>query len=97
MRAALARMQQHHLLDMEDAVVVTRDVTGKTKVHQAVTLTTAGEVGGGYWGMLIGLLFLNPPLGAAAGEGKVFQTSLNKGDEKALPEVLEKPASSAAA
>src|SRR5690348_4323650 len=32
-----------------------------------------------------------------AGRGKVFQTSLNKDDENALREVLEKPASVAAA
>ncbi|HEX7959031.1 MAG TPA: DUF1269 domain-containing protein [Terriglobales bacterium] len=152
MRAALARMQKQYLLEMEDAVVVTRDATGKTKLHQAVSLTTAGAVGGGFWGMLIGLLFLNPLLGAAvgagagalagrfkdlglddnmmrdignsltpgssalfvlirkattdkvleglkgfAGRGKVFQTSLNKDDEKALREVLETPATGAAA
>ncbi len=69
MRAALAKMQQQYLLDMEDAVVVTRDVKGKTKLHQATSLTTAGAVGGAFWGMLIGLLFLNPLLGAAVGAG----------------------------
>jgi len=147
MRAALAKMQKQYLLDMEDAVVVTRDPDGKTKLHQAVSLTRAGAVGGGFWGMLIGLLFLNPLLGAAVGagvgaisgyftdlgiddkwmrdigtnlkpgssalfvlikkmtadkvldglrpfvgKGKVFQTSLNKDDEHALRETLEKPA-----
>src|SRR5262249_30089710 len=69
MRAALARMQKQYLLVMEDAVVVTRDDQGKTKLHQAVSLTRAGAVGGGFWGMLIGLLFLNPLLGAAIGAG----------------------------
>jgi len=97
MRAAVARMQKQYRLDMEDAVVVTRDAKGKTKLHQAVSLTTHGAVGGEFWGMLLGLLFLNPPLGAAAGRGKVFQTSLNKDYENALREVLEKPATGAAA
>jgi uncharacterized membrane protein len=69
MRAALAKMQKQYLLEMEDAVVVTRDQKGKTKLHQAVSLTTAGAVGGGFWGMLIGLLFLNPLLGAVIGAG----------------------------
>src|SRR5215475_5482970 len=69
MRAALAKMQKQYLLEMEDAVVVTRDENGKTKLHQAVSLTAAGAVGGGFWGMLIGLLFLNPLLGAAIGAG----------------------------
>src|SRR5215467_15775948 len=69
MRGALVRMQKQYLLDMEDAVVVTRDPDGKTKLHQATSLTTAGAVSGGFWGMLIGLLFLNPLLGAAIGAG----------------------------
>jgi uncharacterized membrane protein len=34
-----------------------------------VCLTTAGAVSGGFWGMLIGLLFLNPLLGMAVGAG----------------------------
>ncbi|HEY6271424.1 MAG TPA: DUF1269 domain-containing protein [Terriglobales bacterium] len=69
MRAALAKMQRQYLLEMEDAVVVTRDENGKTKLHQAVSLTGAGAVGGAFWGMLIGLLFLNPFLGAVVGAG----------------------------
>ena len=60
MRAALAKMQREYLIDMEDAVVVTKDGKGKTILHQAQTLTATGAVGGGFWGMLIGLLFLNP-------------------------------------
>jgi uncharacterized membrane protein len=152
MRAALAKMQKQYLLEMEDAVVVTRDESGKTKLHQAVSLTGVGAAGGAFWGMLIGLLFLNPLLGAAvgagagalsgkfkdiglddkmmkdvgeslkpgtsalfvlirkatadkvleglkpfAGKGKVFQSSLNKDDEKALREALETPATEAVA
>jgi uncharacterized membrane protein len=151
MRAALAKMQKQYLLEMEDAVVVTRDENGKTKLHQATSLTGTGAVGGAFWGMLIGLLFLNPLLGAVvgagagalsakltdigiddkmmknigeslkpgtsalfvlirkatadkvleglkafAGKGKVFQSSLNKDDEKALREVLETPVTEAA-
>jgi len=69
MRGALTRMQKQYLLEMEDAVVVTRDPNGKTKLHQAVSLTGVGAAGGAFWGMLIGLLFLNPLLGAAVGAG----------------------------
>lgn len=67
MRAALLRMQQQYLIDLEDSVVVTRDQKGKTKLDQAVSLTSAGAIGGGFWGLLIGFLFLNPLLGAAVG------------------------------
>ena len=67
MRAALLRMQKQFLIDLEDSVVVTRDEKGKTRLDQAVNLTSAGAIGGGFWGMLIGFLFLNPLLGAAVG------------------------------
>ncbi|MCE8442569.1 DUF1269 domain-containing protein, partial [Rhodovulum sulfidophilum] len=63
MRGEMVRMQKDYLLDMEDVVVVTRDAEGKVKLHQAVNLTAAGAVGGSFWGLLIGLLFLNPLLG----------------------------------
>jgi uncharacterized membrane protein len=69
MRAALAKMQSQYLLELEDAVVVTRDLKGKIKLHQAVSLTATGAVTGAFWGMLIGLLFLNPLLGLAVGAG----------------------------
>ncbi len=69
LRAELSRMQKEYLIDMEDVVVVTKDEKGKVKLHQAVSLTAMGAVGGGFWGMLIGLLFLNPLLGAAVGAG----------------------------
>ncbi len=69
MRAALARMQAQYLIEMEDAVVVTRDASGKVQLHQAVNLAAAGAVGGAFWGSLIGLIFLNPLLGAVMGAG----------------------------
>ena len=69
MRAALAKMQANYLIEMEDAVVVTRDSKGKVQLHQAMNLTAAGAVSGAFWGTLIGMLFLNPLLGAAVGAG----------------------------
>lgn len=67
MRTALMKMQKEHLIDLEDSVVVTRDEKGKIKLDQATSLTSAGAIGGGFWGLLIGLIFLNPLLGAAIG------------------------------
>jgi uncharacterized membrane protein len=69
MRAALAKMQNQYLLELDDAVVVTRDLRGKIKLHQAVSLTAAGAATGAFWGMLVGLLFFNPLLGLAVGAG----------------------------
>ena len=69
MRTALMKMQSQHLIELEDSVVVTRNAKSKTKLDQAVSLTSAGAVGGGFWGLLIGLIFLNPLLGMAVGAG----------------------------
>jgi uncharacterized membrane protein len=69
MRAALAKMQKNYLIEMEDVVIVYKDETGRVKLDQWVNLTARGAVGGGFWGLLIGLLFMNPLLGAAVGAG----------------------------
>ena len=69
MRAELVKLQKEYLIKMDDVVVVTKDENGKVKLHQAVNLTAAGAVGGGFWGMLIGMIFLNPLVGAAVGAG----------------------------
>jgi uncharacterized membrane protein len=69
LRAELAKMQTEYLIDMEDVVVVTKDDKGKVKLHQAQNLTALGAISGSFWGMLIGLIFLNPLLGVAVGAG----------------------------
>lgn len=66
-RLSLMKMQKDYLIDMEDAVVAVKDQKGKVRLHQAVNLTAAGAVSGGFWGSLIGLIFLNPLLGMAVG------------------------------
>ena len=68
-RLSLIKMQRDYLIDLEDAVVAVKDPSGKVKLHQAVNLTAAGAVRGGFWGSLIGLIFLNPLLGLAVGAG----------------------------
>jgi uncharacterized membrane protein len=69
MRAALAKMQKNYLIEMEDVVIVHKDEKGKVKLDQWVNLSSQGAVGGGFWGLLVGMLFLNPLLGAAVGAG----------------------------
>jgi uncharacterized membrane protein len=66
---ALVALQKQYLIEMEDVVVVTRGEDGRVQLHQSVNLTTGGAIGGGLWGTLIGLLFLNPVAGAAVGAG----------------------------
>ncbi len=50
-------------------VIISRAVGGVVTLHQAVNMRGAGAVGGGFWGALVGLLFLNPLIGAALGAG----------------------------
>ena len=66
-RLMLRKMQKDYLIDLEDAVVAVTDEKGKVKLHQMHNLTAAGALTGGFWGSLIGLIFLNPLLGAAVG------------------------------
>ena len=66
-RLKLIKLQKDYLIDMEDAVVVVKNEDGKVKLHQAINLTATGAISGGFWGSLIGLIFLNPLLGLAAG------------------------------
>ena len=48
-------------------MIATKDKDGKVKLHQIHSTVKAGAVSGGFWGALIGLIFLNPLLGMAIG------------------------------
>lgn len=99
-RVQLWKMQLEYLLDMEDAVVVTKDDKGKVKLHQAHNLAVAGAANGGFWGILIGTLFLNPLLGLAVGasagaiSGSVADIGINDEFMKKMGSTLA-PSSSA--
>jgi uncharacterized membrane protein len=100
MRTALMKMERQYLIELEDSVVVTRNSKGKIKLDQVMSLTTAGAIGGGFWGMLVGLFFLNPLLGAAVGAtaGAVSGRFKDLGiDDKMMRDVAAqfKPGSSA--
>lgn len=66
-RLKLRKLQKDYLIDLEDAVVATKDAKGKVKLNQSMNLTGAGALSGGFWGALIGLIFMMPLLGAAVG------------------------------
>jgi uncharacterized membrane protein len=63
----LIKMQKSHLIDLEDAAFAVKDANGKLKLHQTYNLTAAGAIRGGFWGTLVGLIFLNPLVGMAVG------------------------------
>jgi uncharacterized membrane protein len=99
-RLMLWKMQKDYLIDLEDAVVAEKNDKGKVKLHQAVSLTAAGAASGGFWGALIGLIFLNPLLGMAIGatagavSGTLTDVGINDNFMKELANTLH-PASSA--
>lgn len=99
-RLTLAKLQREHLIEMEDAAVIVKNAEGKVKLKQAVDLTSAGAVSGGFWGLLIGTLFLNPLLGTAVGaaagavSGALSDIGVDDGFMKSLGQSL--PAGSSA-
>ncbi|WP_416841730.1 DUF1269 domain-containing protein [Haloferax sp. DFSO52] len=66
-RDELYNLQKQELITLDDAAIVVRKPNGKVKVDQATSLVGTGALGGAFWGMLIGLLFLAPWLGMAVG------------------------------
>lgn len=94
-RKVLAQLQKQYLVDLIDAVVVTRDENGKVHLDQAVPLTGASAVNGALWGMLIGLLFFAPLLGAAVGAasgaiaGKLSDYGINDNFMRTLGEKIQ--------
>jgi uncharacterized membrane protein len=94
-RLALLKMQKAYLIDLEDAVVVVRGEKGKVKLRQLHNLTAAGAASGGFWGALIGMLFLNPlfgfAIGAAAGaiSGALRDVGIDDKFMKQLGETLK--------
>jgi len=75
--------------------VVVHDERGKVRLRQLYNLTAAGAASGGFWGALIGLLFLNPlfgfAVGAAAGavSGALRDVGIDDNFMKSLGETLK--------
>ncbi len=73
-------LQVEHLAGLEDICVVERETYGDVYIKQAVNLTAHGPasgcISGAFWGTLIGLLFLNPHAGMAAGEAEGIRPDL---------------------
>ena len=71
--AEVQELEREHLVDLEDAAVVVHDEKGRVKVHQTQDITSASASGGFWWGGFLGLLMgwivLNPLLGWVAGAG----------------------------
>lgn len=70
---ALAVLQQEAGTEPEDIVVVTRDATGRVSVNQSTDLSTGQPLGGGRWGTMIGMLFLDRRKPVRGGTGLAAQ------------------------
>jgi uncharacterized membrane protein len=98
-RLKFLKMQREHLVDLEDAVVAIKQPNGKVKLNQIHDFTE-GAISGGFWGTLVGLIFLNPLFGAAGGaaagaiSSALLDVGINDDFMKELADTLQ-PGSSA--
>jgi uncharacterized membrane protein len=60
-------LQKQYLITLDDAVVAVKHEDGKIKLNQIFSTTAAGAAMGSFWGLLVGVLFMNPILGVAVG------------------------------
>jgi uncharacterized membrane protein len=66
-RQRLLKLQKEYLITLNDAVIAVKTDSGDIKLNQLVNTTARGAVSGSFWGLLIGVVFLNPLLGVALG------------------------------
>ncbi len=66
-RQRLFKLQKEYLIKLSDAVIAVKTEAGPVKLNQLVNTTVAGAASGSFWGLLIGVLFLNPIIGVALG------------------------------
>jgi uncharacterized membrane protein len=69
MIAKLKEFKQQHLVEIDDAALISRDASGKPKIkHLSQEMATGkGALGGAFWGLLFGLIFFVPVVGTAVG------------------------------
>ena len=66
-RQRLFKLQKEYLITLSDAVIAVKTEAGAVKLNQLVNTTAVGAASGSFWGLLIGVLFLNPIVGVALG------------------------------
>lgn len=64
---SLKGLQEQHLIEIEDAAIVSWPQGKKKPKTNQTRLTGAGALSGAFWGMLFGLLFFIPFFGMAVG------------------------------
>ena len=67
MREKILGLQKEYLIEVGDAAIAIKQPDGTVKLNQLFNTTAASALTGGLWGLLVGLIFLNPILGVALG------------------------------
>jgi uncharacterized membrane protein len=94
-RLTLLKLQREDLIDLEDAVVAVRKPSGQVKLNQSLNPPVVGATTGGFWGLLLGAMFLSPLLGvvtgAAAGaiSGALADVGINNEFMRALASTMQ--------
>jgi uncharacterized membrane protein len=94
-RQKVLGLQKEYLIEISDAVIAVKQPDGHVKLNQLFSTTAAGASSGGLWGLLIGLVFLNPLLGVALGAasgavaGALSDYGINDDFMKKLSESLQ--------
>ena len=94
MRQKILGLQKEYLIEISDAVIAVKQPDGHVKLNQLFSTTAAGASSGGLWGLLIGLVFLNPLLGVALARvralaGALSDYGINDNFMKKLSESLQ--------
>lgn len=94
-RQRLFKLQKEYLIKLSDAVIAVKTDGGPVKLNQLVNTTAVGAASGSFWGLLIGVLFLNPILGVALGAasgalgGALSDYGINDAFMKKISETLK--------
>ena len=95
MRQKVLELQKEYLIELGDAAIAVKQADGNVKLNQLFNTTAAGAVSGSFWGLLIGVIFLNPLLGVALGaasgavSGALTDYGINNDFMKQLSETLQ--------
>jgi uncharacterized membrane protein len=65
-RTKLRKLQQDHLIDLEEALVAVKDDQGEVTLLQMYKPAAEVEVRKGFWNTLVGAVVMNPVLGMAS-------------------------------
>lgn len=66
-REQLLDLQKTHIIRLADAVIATKRPSGRVRLNQLASPATSGALAGGFWGLLIGAVFLMPHIGLFVG------------------------------